>query len=236
MKLILEGKAKKIYSTPKRETLVQYFKDDTTAYNNKKKKKFSNKGVINNFISANIFSFLKINKIENHFIKRLSEREQLIKKVSIIPIEVVVRNIAAGSICKNLGIKIGKKISPPLIEFYLKSDDLNDPMLSEQHILYLNLCTHKELKKIIEIARKTNLLLIKYFKNIRIDLVDFKVEFGKYKKKIILADEISPDSCRLWDKKTNKSLDKDIFRESKGNLLDAYNIVFDRIKKKYYEL
>ncbi len=235
MKLILEGKAKKIYSTPKRDTLVQYFKDDTTAYNNKKKKKFFNKGVINNFISANIFLFLKSNKIENHFIKRLSEREQLIKKVSIVPIEVVVRNIAAGSLCKNLGIKKGKKISPPLIEFYLKSDDLNDPLLSEQHILYLNLCTHKELKKIIEIAKKINLLLIKYFKDIRITLVDFKVEFGKYNKKIILADEISPDSCRLWDKKTDKSLDKDVFRESKGNLLDAYNIVFDRIKKKYYE-
>ena len=236
MKLLMEGKAKKIFFYKEKSMLVQYFKDDTTAYNNKKNKKFTNKGIINNYISANIFEYLNKKKIKTHYIKRLNERQQLIKKLKIIPLEVVVRNRVAGSLQKKLGLEFGKKISPPILEFYLKSDKLNDPLLNEQHIIFLKLCSEIDLKKVKKIAIKINFLLIKYFNDIRINLIDFKLEFGKYKNQILLADEISPDSCRLWDKNSKKSLDKDLFRENKGDLLEAYTDVLKRIKKKCYDI
>ena len=236
MKILLEGKAKKIFYSRDKDILIQHFKDDATAFNNKRKKKFINKGIINNDISANIFKFLNANKINTHFIKKISDREQLIRKVKIIPLEVVIRNYTAGSLCTRTGVKHGKKISPALIEFYFKSDKLGDPFLGEQHIEYLNLCNRKEIIEIKKIAFEINTLLIKYFKDIKIILVDFKIEFGKLKNKFILADEISPDSCRLWDISSKKSLDKDIFRKNNGNLLEAYKNVSERIKKKYNEI
>ena len=230
MKLILEGKAKKIFQTENKSTLIQYFKDSATAFNNKKKRNFKNKGIINNLISSDIFSYLIKNNIKTHFIKRINSREQLIKKLKIIPIEVVVRNYSAGSIVQRLGLKRGQKLKEPLIEFYYKCDQLNDPIINNDHIILLNLANKKEIERIKKIGLKINKLLIKYFKKINFVLVDYKMEFGFLKKNIILADEISPDSCRLWDIKTKQSFDKDIFRENKGNLLKSYLEVLKRLK------
>ena len=230
MKLILEGKAKKIFQTENKSTLIQYFKDSATAFNNKKKRNFKNKGIINNLISSDIFSYLSKNNIKTHFIKRINSREQLIKKLKIIPIEVVVRNYSAGSIVQRLGLKRGQKLKEPLIEFYYKCDQLNDPIINNDHIILLNLANKKEIERIKKIGLKINKLLIKYFKKINFVLVDYKMEFGFLKKNIILADEISPDSCRLWDIKTKQSFDKDIFRENKGNLLKSYLEVLKRLK------
>ena len=230
MKLILEGKAKKIFQTENKSTLIQYFKDSATAFNNKKKRNFKNKGIINNLISSDIFSYLSKNNIKTHFIKRISSREQLIKKLKIIPIEVVVRNYSAGSIVQRLGLKRGQKLKAPLIEFYYKCDQLNDPIINNDHIILLKLANKKEIEKIKKIGLKVNKLLIKYFKRINFVLVDYKMEFGFLKKNIILADEISPDSCRLWDIKTKQSFDKDIFRENKGNLLKSYLEILKRLK------
>ena len=230
MKLVLEGKAKKIFQTENKSTLIQYFKDSATAFNNKKKRNFKNKGIINNLISSDIFSYLSKNNIKTHFIKRINSREQLIKKLKIIPIEVVVRNYSAGSIVQRLGLKRGQKLKEPLIEFYYKCDQLNDPIINNDHIILLNLANKKEIERIKKIGLKINKLLIKYFKKINFVLVDYKMEFGFLKKNIILADEISPDSCRLWDIKTKQSFDKDIFRENKGNLLKSYLEVLKRLK------
>ena len=230
MKLILEGKAKKIFQSREKDKLIQYFKDSATAFNNKKKKEFFNKGIINNLISSDIFKYLNKNRIKTHFIKQLNDREQLIKKVKIIPIEVVIRNYAAGSIVKRLELKRGKIFKNPLIEFYYKCDHLNDPIISDDHAILLNLAKAEDLKKIKRISLKINKLLITYFKKINLTLVDYKMEFGTLNKKIILADEISPDSCRLWDVKTKHSFDKDVFREDKGDLLKSYREVVTRLK------
>jgi len=232
MKLLIEGKAKKIYQTKDKNILIQYFKDDATAFNNKKKQVFKDKGILNNAISSIIFEYLKKNKIKTHFIKKISDREQLIKKVNIIPLEVVVRNYSAGSFSKRFAIKKGTKIKNPLLEFYYKSDDLNDPIMNDDHIFYMNIVNFKELKRIKFLALKINVLLSAFFDKTSILLVDFKLEFGKYNNKILLADEISPDSCRLWDKKSKKSFDKDLFRENKGDLIKAYKKILkglDRI-------
>ncbi len=230
MKLILEGKAKKIFQTKNKSFLVQYFKDSATAFNNKKKKNFKNKGVINNLISSNIYSYLNKNNIKTHFVKRLNSREQLIKKLKIIPIEVVIRNYSAGSLVKRLGIKKDEKLKTPLVELYYKCDELNDPIISDDHAILLKLANKKDIEKIKKIGLKINKLLQKYFKKINFILVDYKMEFGFLKKDIILADEISPDSCRLWDVKTKLSFDKDIFRENKGDLLKSYLEVLKRLK------
>jgi len=232
MKLLIEGKAKKIYQTKDKNILIQYFKDDATAFNNKKKQVFKDKGILNNAISSIIFEYLKKNKIKTHFIKKISDREQLIKKVNIIPLEVVVRNYSAGSFSKRFAIKKGTKIKKPLLEFYYKSDDLNDPIMNDDHIFYMNIVNFKELKRIKFLALKINVLLSSFFDKTSILLVDFKLEFGKYNNKILLADEISPDSCRLWDKKSKTSFDKDLFRENKGDLIKAYKKILkglDRI-------
>ena len=222
MKLLIEGKAKKIFSTKDKATLVQYFKDDATAFNNKKRKQFKSKGILNNSISTLIFKYLNENRIKTHFIKKISEREQIIKKVKIIPLEVVVRNYSAGSIIDKFKIKKGKKFKEPIIEFFLKSDELNDPFMNSAHIKLLNIATAKEIRYLRKLALKINILLIKLFSKIGIILIDFKLEFGKSNNAIILADEISPDNCRLWDKKSKLSLDKDLFRHDKGDLIDAY--------------
>ena len=232
MKLLIEGKAKKIFSTKEKNTLVQYFKDDATAFNNKKRKQFKSKGILNNSISALIFKYLNENRIKTHFIKKISEREQIIKKVKIIPLEVVVRNYSAGSISDKFKIKQGKKFKEPIIEFFLKSDELNDPFMNSAHIKLLNIATAKEIRYLTKLALKINILLIKLFSKIGIILVDFKLEFGKSKNEIILADEISPDNCRLWDKKSKLSLDKDLFRHDKGDLINAYEYIHTKLNRK----
>ena len=232
MKLLIEGKAKKIFSTKEKNTLVQYFKDDATAFNNKKRKQFKSKGILNNSISALIFKYLNENRIKTHFIKKISEREQIIKKVKIIPLEVVVRNYSAGSISDKFKIKQGKKFKEPIIEFFLKSDELNDPFMNSAHIKLLNIATAKEIRYLKKLALKINVLLIKLFSKIGIILVDFKLEFGKSNNEIILADEISPDNCRLWDKKSKLSLDKDLFRHDRGDLINAYEYIHTKLNRK----
>ena len=231
-KTLYEGKAKKIIKGPKKNTLIQIFKDDATAYNKKKHKIFKGKGVLNNHISAYIMQYLKSKRIPTHFEEKLNDREQLIKKCEIIPIEFVVRNITAGSIAKKLGIKEGLKLKKPLLEYYYKEDSLDDPMISRDHLITFGWATNSELKKIDKMSLQINKYLKNLFLKKNIILVDFKIEFGRLSsnpKKIVLADEISPDSCRLWDKKTNKKLDKDVFRRNLGSLLSAYEEVASRL-------
>ena len=231
-KTLYEGKAKKIIKGPKKNTLIQIFKDDATAYNKKKHKIFKGKGVINNKISEYIMEFLKSKKIPTHFEKRLNDREQLIKKCQIIPIEFVVRNIVAGSIAKKLGLKEGTKLKKPLLEYYYKEDSLDDPMISRDHVETFGWANRSELKKIDAMSLKINSLLTNLFKKKNIILVDFKIEFGRLvsnPKKIVLADEISPDSCRLWDIKSKQKLDKDVFRRNLGSLMGAYEEVASRL-------
>ena len=231
-KTLYEGKAKKIIKGPKKNTLIQIFKDDATAYNKKKHKIFKGKGVLNNHISAYIMQYLKSKRIPTHFEEKLNDREQLIKKCEIIPIEFVVRNITAGSIAKKLGIKEGLKLKKPLLEYYYKEDSLDDPMISRDHLITFGWASNSELKKIDKMSLQINKHLRNLFLKKNIILVDFKIEFGRLSsnpKKIVLADEISPDSCRLWDKKTNKKLDKDVFRRNLGSLLSAYEEVASRL-------
>ena len=231
-KTLYEGKAKKIIKGPKKNKLIQIFKDDATAYNKKKHKIFKGKGVLNNHISAYIMQYLKSKRIPTHFEEKLNDREQLIKKCEIIPIEFVVRNITAGSIAKKLGIKEGLKLKKPLLEYYYKEDSLDDPMISRDHLITFGWATNSELKKIDKMSLQINKHLRNLFLKKNIILVDFKIEFGRLSsnpKKIVLADEISPDSCRLWDKKTNKKLDKDVFRRNLGSVLSAYEEVASRL-------
>ena len=231
-KTLYEGKAKKIIKGPRKNTLIQIIKDDATAYNKKKHKIFKGKGVLNNHISAYIMQYLKSKRIPTHFEEKLNDREQLIKKCEIIPIEFVVRNITAGSIAKKLGIKEGLKLKKPLLEYYYKEDSLDDPMISRDHLITFGWATNSELKKIDKMSLQINKHLRNLFLKKNIILVDFKIEFGRLSsnpKKIVLADEISPDSCRLWDKKTNKKLDKDVFRRNLGSLLSAYEEVASRL-------
>ena len=216
-KKIYEGKAKILYKGTEPNTIIQYFKDDATAFNNKKKSVIPGKGVLNNYISELIMTRLKDINIPNHFIKRLNMREQLVHKLEIIPIEVVIRNIATGSLVKRLGIEEGKVLTRPIIEFYLKSDELGDPIISDEHIIVFEWATHEELESIISISQRVNDFLTGYFYSQKIRLVDFKLEYGRFWDDqditIMLADEISPDNCRLWDLQTNEKLDKDRFTQ-----------------------
>ena len=228
--LIYEGKAKTLFFYDD-DKIIQYFKDDATAFNKKKHEIINEKGILNNFISEFIFKYLSENGVENHFIERLNDREQLVKKVDIIPVEVIVRNIATGTLTKRLGIQEGLKLKKPLIEFTLKSDELDDPIISEEHIDVLEYAEKDEINTIKEQALLINKLLLQLFSSINIQLVDFKIEFGRLTidKKVILADEISPDSCRLWDKSSSEKLDKDRFRKNLGGLIDAYKEVATRL-------
>jgi len=228
--LIYEGKAKTLFFYDDNK-IIQYFKDDATAFNKKKHEIINEKGILNNFISEFIFKYLSENGVENHFIERLNDREQLVKKVDIIPVEVIVRNIATGTLTKRLGIQEGLKLKKPLIEFTLKSDELDDPIISEEHIDVLEYAQKDEINDIKEQALLINSLLLQLFSSINIQLVDFKIEFGRLTidKKVILADEISPDSCRLWDKSSSEKLDKDRFRKNLGGLIDAYKEVATRL-------
>ncbi len=232
-KKLYEGKAKIIYATSDKNLVIQYFKDDATAFNNQKKSTIEGKGVLNNRISEHILSNLNQIGIQNHLVKRLNMREQLVKLVDIIPIEFIVRNIATGSLTKRLGIEDGTVLEYPLIEYCLKDDKLGDPNISREHILAFNWLSTIQLDSIDENLKRLNDFLLGLFRGVGIKLVDFKVEFGftheSGKNKIILADEISPDTCRLWDSITDKKLDKDRFRKDLGDLIPAYTEVAKRL-------
>ena len=232
-KKIYEGKAKILYKGPKKNTIIQYYKDDATAFNNKKRSIINGKGALNNRISS--FLMEKINNlgITTHFIKRLNMREQLVHSVDIIPVEIVVRNIAAGSICKRLNIEEGKNLPKSIVEYYYKSDELGDPLVLEDHIIAFEWATNQELKEIYNLSLRINDFLLGIFSSIGIKLVDFKLEFGRLysgeDNVIVLADELSPDNFRLWDNVTGKKLDKDRFRLNLGNTIDAYREVAERL-------
>ncbi len=230
---IYEGKAKVLYEGPEPGTLIQHFKDDATAFNNQKHAKIDGKGVINNRISEFVFERLGEIGVPTHFIRRLNMREQLIREVEIIPLEVVVRNVAAGSIAQRLGLDEGMPLPRSIIEFYYKNDDLQDPLVSEEHITAFGWSNPAELDEIMQLALRVNDFLVGLFLGVGIRLVDFKIEFGRLwdneQLRIILADEISPDSCRLWDMETDNKLDKDRFRRDLGDVLEAYQEVARRL-------
>ncbi|MEO6693603.1 MAG: phosphoribosylaminoimidazolesuccinocarboxamide synthase [Ignavibacteria bacterium] len=230
IQLLYEGKAKKIFSTEDENIYLQEFKDDATAFNGLKKDKISRKGEFNNFITSVIFEHLKDNGIPTHFLEKISDTEMLVKKADIIKVEVVCRNIAAGSLVKKFGFAEGKVLENPIVEYYLKSDELGDPLFTEDHIFAMALANRFELDTIKNMALTINELLKKFFFEKGIKLVDFKLEFGRDKNgNIILADEISPDTCRFWDLETNKKLDKDRFRFDLGEIEEAYSEIKKRI-------
>lgn len=230
---IYEGKAKILYEGPEPGTLIQYFKDDATAFNAQKKGTISGKGVLNNRISEHVFTLLANIGIPTHFIRRLNMREQLIRQVEIVPIEVVVRNVVAGSLAKRLGLEEGTPLPRTIIEYYFKDDALGDPMVTDEHILAFGWAQQEELHDMADMAIRVNDFLAGLFAGIGIRLVDFKLEFGRIwdndYPRIILADEISPDGCRLWDMKTNEKLDKDRFRRDLGGEVEAYQEVARRL-------
>ena len=234
-KKLYEGKAKIIYETNDKGLVIQHFKDEATAFNALKKANIEGKGVINNRISEYLLSSLSQCGIKTHLVKRLNMREQLIKQVQILPVEFVVRNIATGSLTKRLGISEGTVLEKPLLEYYLKNDELGDPLVSKEHIYAFEWADEKEIKTIDQMSLRINDILQGIFKGVGIKLVDFKLEYGRFWNKnkdineIILADEISPDTCRLWDNKTDKKLDKDRFRKDLGNLIEAYQDVARRL-------
>ncbi|MGH1352167.1 MAG: phosphoribosylaminoimidazolesuccinocarboxamide synthase [Methyloligellaceae bacterium] len=230
---VYEGKAKILYEGPEPGTLIQHFKDDATAFNNRKHERIEGKGVLNNRISEFIFQKLTDVGVPNHFIKRLNMREQLIREVEIIPLEVVVRNVAAGSLSKRLGIEEGTQLPRSILEFYYKSDEHDDPMVTEEHITAFGWANPQEIDEIMAMALRINDFLSGLFIGIGIRLVDFKIEFGRHIEnemvRVLLADEISPDSCRLWDIDSNDKLDKDRFRKDMGGLVEAYQEVARRL-------
>ncbi|MDR6120553.1 phosphoribosylaminoimidazole-succinocarboxamide synthase [Bacillus sp. SLBN-46] len=228
--LLYEGKAKRIYTTDNDNTVLVEYKDSATAYNGQKRADIAGKGRLNNEITSLLFLKLKEQGIESHFIERVSETEQLVKKVSIIPLEVVVRNVAAGSLSTRLGIEEGKKLTTPIVEFYLKDDELGDPIITIDHILELNIATTEEIYILRGKALEINAILSSFFSELDVRLIDFKLEFGKDEiGRILLADEISPDTCRLWDQATNEKLDKDVFRRDLGSLTKAYETILERL-------
>lgn len=232
-KLLYEGKAKKLYSIPGHPGLLwQEFKDDATAFDALKRGTILNKGKINNQMTAYIFTFLAKAGVKNHFVELLSENEMIIKHLKIIKIEVVVRNIAAGSLLKKTNFKEGKVLQKPIVEFYYKEDALHDPLINDSHALAMKLATQKELDYLRRMAEKINSMLIPFFRKRGLKLVDFKLEFGRDKKgNLMLADEISPDTCRLWDAKTNEKMDKDRFRFDLGKVEETYAEVINRVIK-----
>ena len=233
-KKLYEGKAKILYEGPEVGTLIAHFKDDTTAFNSKKKAVIDGKGVLNNRISEYIMASLEQFGIPTHFIKRLNMREQLIRKAEIIPLEVVVRNIAAGTLVKRLGLEDGEPLPRPIVEFYYKDDDLGDPLVTEEHIAAFNWASHEETDDMINLSLRVNSYMSGLFRAVGIQLIDFKLEFGRIfddsgMAQLILADEISPDSCRLWDMVSSEKMDKDRFRQDLGDVSQAYAEVARRL-------
>lgn len=229
LKQIYEGKAKKLYETKGLDLLIQEFKDDATAFDATKRGTIANKGIVNNKLSEKFFTLLEKEGVPTHFVKRLSDRDMLVKRVQIVPIEVTIRNIVAGGMAKLLGLEEGIVLKEPVLEYHYKEDKLHDPLINEYHIRALGVASDKELEAIKKYSFKVNDILKKFFDSKNLILVDFKLEFGRFKGKIILADEISPDTCRLWDKSTKEKLDKDRFRRDLGNVEEAYQEVLKRV-------
>ncbi|WP_033543017.1 phosphoribosylaminoimidazolesuccinocarboxamide synthase [Planococcus sp. CAU13] len=228
--LLYEGKAKRLYATDEQNILWVEYKNSATAFNGEKKAEIAGKGMLNNKITSLIFKKLQTVGIASHFVEQLSDHEQLVRQVSIIPIEVVVRNIVAGSMAKRLGLEEGTVLKRPIVEFYYKDDALGDPIITEDHIEMLELASSEEVQELREKALKVNKVLTGFFEEVGVDLVDFKIEFGRGTDgQILLADEISPDTCRLWDKETKQKLDKDVFRRDLGNLTEAYELILAKL-------
>jgi phosphoribosylaminoimidazole-succinocarboxamide synthase len=227
--LLYEGKAKKVFATDKPDQVVQYFKDDATAFNAQKRGTIVEKGIINNKVSERLFRLLEQAGVPTHFIERLSDRELLTKKVIIVPVEVVVRNVVAGSLAKRLGLIEGDPIEPAIVEWYYKNDALGDPLIADEHIRLMKLATPEHMTEIKRLALKVNSLLQPFFHERQMILVDFKLEFGLHNGQLILADEISPDTCRFWDLTTKESMDKDRFRKDLGKIEEAYREVLKRV-------
>lgn len=228
--LLYEGKAKRLYTTQDEEILFVEYKDSATAFNGEKKAEIVGKGNLNNQITTLIFEKLQEKGIASHFVKRLSDNEQLVRKVEIIPIEVVTRNIAAGSLAKRLGFEEGTSLKRPIVEFYYKDDALGDPIITTEHIDVLGIATPKEVQDLYDKALQVNEVLRPIFSAVGVTLVDFKLEFGRDKDgNVLLADEISPDTCRLWDTETNQKLDKDVFRRDLGSITEVYEIILNKL-------
>ena len=226
---LYEGKAKKVFKTDDPDVLIVDYKDDATAFNGEKKGTIVGKGVINNKMSNRVHQLLEEKGVPTHYIQELSDRETAVKKVEIVPLEVIVRNVAAGSFSKKLGIEEGFRLLVPTLEFSYKNDALGDPMINDYYAIAIGAATREEIDRITELVFKINEILVAYFAEKNIDLIDFKVEFGRYKGEIILADEISPDTCRFWDSETHEKLDKDRFRRDLGRVEEAYEEVYRRL-------
>ena len=232
MALLYEGKAKRVFSTEVENQLRVEYKDEVTAGNGAKKDTMKGKGRLNNQITSIIFDYLSHKGIESHFIKQLSETEQLVKEVKIIPLEVVVRNVAAGSITKRLGLDKGYQFNEPIVEFFYKNDDLNDPLITDDHVKLLNIANDEEIQTLKQMAKDINHVLIQLMDEMDLQLVDFKIEFGKTQDgKILLADEISPDTCRIWDKDSGTNFDKDVYRNETGSLIDTYQTFLNKLEE-----
>lgn len=230
---LYEGKAKKVFATEDPNLYIVDYKDDATAFNGQKKGQIAGKGAINNVMSNHMFQLLEKQGVPTHFVEQLSERETVVKKVTIVPLEVIIRNISAGSFAKRYGVEEGIVFAAPTVEFSYKNDDLGDPLINDYHALALNLATEEEIEQIKAMAFKVNEVMKDYFDHLNVALVDFKLEFGKTPDgKIILADEISPDTCRLWDKTTGEKLDKDRFRRDLGGVEEAYEEIMRRVMSK----
>ena len=227
--LLYEGKAKKVFATEDPDVLIVDYKDDATAFNGLKKGTIVGKGAINNRMTNHIFKILETKGVPTHYIEELSDRETAVKKVEIVPLEVIIRNFSAGSFAKKMGMEEGIKFKQPTLEFSYKNDDLGDPLINKYYALALDLATEEEINAIEKYAFIVNDVMREYFDSLGIELIDFKIEFGRYHGQIILADEVSPDTCRLWDKETHEKLDKDRFRRDLGNVEDAYQEVFRRL-------
>ncbi|NEU03671.1 phosphoribosylaminoimidazolesuccinocarboxamide synthase [Clostridium senegalense] len=230
-KLMYEGKAKKIFTSGKEDEVIVYYKDDATAFNGEKKETINSKGILNNSITSKLFEMLNDRGINTHFIKKINEREQLCKKVEIVPVEVIVRNVAAGSMAKRYGLEEGSELKTTVLEISYKNDDLGDPLMNDYHAVAMGITTFDELNEIYDNARKINEILKEFYKKQNIKLVDFKLEFGRFNGEILLADEISPDTCRLWDMTTGMKLDKDRFRRNLGDLVEGYTEVLNRMSQ-----
>jgi len=227
---LYEGKAKILYKTSDPDLLIQYFKDDASAFDGKKKGTIVDKGVMNNHMSSRIFEYLEENGVKTHFVKNINDREMLVKSLEIIPVEVVLRNVAAGSLCKRLGVEEGREFNEqPILEFFYKSDPLGDPMINECHVDIFGWATKEEVEILKSEGLKINSLMKQFFKERKIRLVDFKVEFGRHNGLVLLGDEISPDGCRLWDWDTDEKMDKDRFRFNLGSVEEKYQQVYDLI-------
>ena len=227
---LYEGKAKKVYATNDPDLVIVDYKDDATAFNGEKKGTIAGKGSINNRMTNFMFKLLENEGIPTHLVEEINDRETIVKKVEIVPLEVIVRNVAAGSFSKKLGIAEGTPLKTPTLEFSYKNDDLGDPFINKYYALGLDLATEEEIETITKYAFKVNDFMLKFFKELNIDLIDFKIEFGRFHNDIILADEISPDTCRFWDSKTHEKLDKDRFRRDMGGVEDAYREIMRRLE------